>query len=88
MGFLKRMVPTRVLVAADALASLTGDLWQLSPSVFVRSKAAGETKSPQGGQFFQCPDCGATEFAEHADRMHCTGCEKDWPIENGIYIFK
>ena len=88
MGFLKRLVPTRLLVAADALASLTGDLWQLSPSVFVRSKAEGESKSPVSGQFFQCPDCGGSDLEEHQDRMHCNGCGKDWRIENGIYIFK
>ena len=41
MGLLKRIVPLRLLVWADSLAQLTGDLWQLSPSVFVRARASG-----------------------------------------------
>jgi SAM-dependent methyltransferase len=39
IGLLKRLVPLGILVRADALAQLTGDLWQVSPSVFVRAKA-------------------------------------------------
>ncbi len=41
IGLLKRLVPTKLLVWMDAVASLTGDWWQLSPSVFTRSKAIG-----------------------------------------------
>ena len=88
MGFLKRLVPVRLLVAADALASLTGNLWQLSPSVFVRNTAAGVSAEPEAGSFFMCPNCLGSAFEETADRMHCTGCRTDWKIDNGIYVFK
>jgi len=42
IGFLKRWLPTRLLVALDALAQPTGRLWQLSPSVFVRARARAD----------------------------------------------
>jgi ubiquinone/menaquinone biosynthesis C-methylase UbiE len=36
---LKRAVPLRLLVQMDALAQWTGNLWQATPSVFVRARA-------------------------------------------------
>src|SRR5919106_228602 len=39
VGFLKRVIPTSLLVFLDSLAQWTGALWQLSPSVFIRAKA-------------------------------------------------
>jgi SAM-dependent methyltransferase len=39
LGALKRLVPLGVLVALDSVAQLTGGWWQLSPSVFIRSRA-------------------------------------------------
>lgn len=39
LSFLKRWVPLRLLVALDALAQLSGDGFQLTPSVFVRGEA-------------------------------------------------
>lgn len=88
MGLLKRLVPTRLLVAADALASLTGHLWQLSPSVFVRNVANGPSPQPKPGQFFMCPACSGDHFTETDVMMHCNGCGTDWKKENGIYVFK
>jgi len=49
VGLLKRLFPTKWLVAADALASLTGDLWQVSPSVFVKGQAKGTGGRGDGG---------------------------------------
>src|SRR5215216_3839566 len=37
VGFLKRIIPTGILVALDSLFQWTGALWQLSPSVFVKA---------------------------------------------------
>src|SRR5215208_3274741 len=41
VGFLKRIVPTAILVSLDSLAQWTGAWWQLSPSVFMRAKVVG-----------------------------------------------
>src|SRR5512138_1548599 len=38
VGFLKRIVPTGVLVFLDSLFQWTGAFWQLTPSVFVRAR--------------------------------------------------
>ncbi len=43
-GLLKRMVPLRMLVAMDALAQLSGNWWQLTPSVFVLARAEGRVR--------------------------------------------
>ncbi|MGA9533875.1 MAG: class I SAM-dependent methyltransferase [Anaerolineales bacterium] len=45
LGILKRLLPLGLLVALDAAAQWTGDLWQLSPSVFLRARAS-QPESP------------------------------------------
>ena len=48
MGLLKRTLPTGLLVWLDSLFSLTGGLWQLTPSVFLKAQAdaAGSPAAP------------------------------------------
>jgi ubiquinone/menaquinone biosynthesis C-methylase UbiE len=85
----KRLLPLKLLVALDALFSLTGDLWQLTPSVFVRSHVpanTGETTPVTG--FFRCPACGSTDLQEKKNGVECRGCRKHYPLENGIYDFR
>ncbi|HEX9017813.1 MAG TPA: methyltransferase domain-containing protein [Anaerolineaceae bacterium] len=96
MGFFKRLVPLGLLVRMDALASLTGDLWQLSPSVFVRSTArpvpaatALDEPAPEGS-FFRCPACSHAPLpdvepgVENAE-LTCPECGKHYPLVDGIY---
>jgi SAM-dependent methyltransferase len=49
VGALKRLVPLNVLASLDALVQLTGNWWQLSPSVFIRARAVGEPSSTHPG---------------------------------------
>ena len=87
VGFLKRLVPTRLLTALDALAQPTGALWQLSPSVFTRARAsAGKTPAPAGA-FFRCPACGEPLGAPPQDEFPCV-CGKVWRREGHIYNFR
>lgn len=88
IGILKRLVPVDVLVAMDSLVSLTGNWWQLSPSVFVRSRAAGDTPLAPEGAFFRCPSCGHYPLDETAEALSCPACHKRWAIEDGIYDFR
>ncbi len=89
IGVLKRLIPTAALVALDAAAQLTGDLWQLSPSVFTRSRAAGDSPaSTPSGAFFRCPACGHSPMDEGQDALRCSGCGATWPIVDGIYDFR
>lgn len=86
IGFLKRLVPTKLLVALDSLAQLTGDWWQLTPSVFVRNRAIGYSAASDG--FFQCPQCGYSLDESSLEALICSGCGAEWPIVDGIYDFR
>jgi ubiquinone/menaquinone biosynthesis C-methylase UbiE len=95
--FLKRRVPTRWLVALDSLAQHTGRWWQLTPSVFARSRAAAEGPTASPGAFFACPNCqtplpAPTTLGQVLDDVDellaCSGCRSRWALRDGIYDFK
>ena len=88
IGWMKRHLPLKLLVWLDSLFSLTGDLWQLTPSVFVRSSAVGQTPVAEPGAFFRCPACGAGPLADTPPELHCEACGQTYPVENGIYDFR
>lgn len=87
VGFLKKMVPLKLLVWMDQLLQLTGEWWQLSPSIFLRTKAIGETSTAQAGQFFKCPSCGAP-LEDTPPELVCGQCGLRFPVSNGIYDFR
>jgi SAM-dependent methyltransferase len=87
-ALLKRLLPTGLLVAMDSLSQWTGSLWQLTPSVFVRSEAAGEdAPAPEGG-FWRCPACEGLGLEHEDSALHCPSCGRRWAIRDGIYDFK
>jgi ubiquinone/menaquinone biosynthesis C-methylase UbiE len=89
MDLFKKLVPTRLLVSMDALAQNTGDWWQLTPSVFVRSAAVGETPFAAPGWFFRCPACGhapiAAQDGERSGALDCPACARSWPCRDGVF---
>jgi ubiquinone/menaquinone biosynthesis C-methylase UbiE len=85
---LKRLAPTRWLVALDALAQWTGGLWQLTPSVFVGAQAVGPDEENPQGTFWRCPACRSIDLEEGRDGVRCRNCGRFWPLEDGIYVFK
>ncbi len=87
IGALKRLLPLRLLVGLDSLAQLTGNWWQLSPSVFTRNQALGETPVASPGAFFQCPDC-SRALENQPKALVCGGCGKRWAVREGIYDFR
>ena len=87
VGFLKQRVPLNVLTRLDALLQPTGNLLQLSPSVFVRSLAVGGSRTTQASALFQCPVCGTTLEDSEQDQV-CGGCGRHWEYRDGIYDFR
>lgn len=87
VGFLKRVLPLKLLVWLDSLLQPTGSLWQLSPSVFVRSKATGETPAAQPDAFFRCPVCGQP-LPDTPPQLVCSSCGRVYPVIGGIYDFR
>lgn len=88
VGVLKRFLPLKVLVALDGLFQWTGGLWQLTPSVFVRSRVAGQMSDVQSGAFFACPACDAAPIADTPPELVCSLCGRRYPVVNGIYDFR
>lgn len=85
---LKRLVPLSLLVALDSLAQLTGDWWQLSPSVFVKARAVGDSPLASPDTFFCCPECGHFPLEEAPDAKVCPACSRRWLYREGIHDFR
>jgi hypothetical protein len=75
IGWLKRMVPTAILVALDSWAQPTGNWWQLTPSVFLQARAQKNGRSSGNS--------GASGRA-----LVCQQCQRGWSLKDGIYDFK
>lgn len=88
LGLVKRLIPTRVLTAADRALQPSGSWVQLTPSVFVRSAhpATGSTAEP--GTFFACPECRTPLPPETEQSLRCPGCGRKWGLHEGLYDFK
>ena len=87
VDLLKRMLPLRWLVWMDSMAQLSGNWWQLTPSVFVRAQATGETSAAPEGTFFRCPVC-RQDLPEARADLVCSSCGRRWPYQDGIYDFR
>ncbi len=88
IDFLKRHFPLDWLVKMDAFAQLSGNWWQLTPSVFVRATSESDTHPAAEGNFFRCPDCKNFPLLEQADRVLCQACGRGYAIQDGIYDFR
>jgi len=91
MGLFKRILPTGLLVRMDSLAQLTGNWWQLTPSVFVRARATGPTGQaalPDPESLFRCPACGHAPLSAQSGGLSCSRCGRLWPEEEGILDFR
>lgn len=87
LGTLKRTIPTNWLVNLDSMAQLTGNWWQLTPSVFVHNQHPSTNIAASDGLFFACPVC-QTPINEVDGKLICSGCGLTWANEDGVYNFK
>jgi SAM-dependent methyltransferase len=92
VGFLKRLIPAKLLAALDGLLQPTGAFLQVTPSVFVKSVVKGEEKhiTPPDNvlELFKCPECGHGNLQDKKDHLFCTSCKAEWNIVDGIYDFR
>jgi ubiquinone/menaquinone biosynthesis C-methylase UbiE len=95
VGWLKRIIPTAILVFFDSLFQWTGQWWQVTPSVFVkamRDKPNGSEETlPRFSNvtaFFKCPDCGFAQLEDQKTHLECYSCGKKWEVKDGIYDFR
>jgi SAM-dependent methyltransferase len=87
-GVLKRRLSIDLLARVEAWLQPTGRWFQLSPSVFTRSQAVGESPKAQAGTFFKCPVCESKTLEPYGPRLICTECSREWPIRDGIFDFR
>ena len=71
----------------DSAASLTGNWWQLSPSVFLLTRADDQGVKAAEGDFFACPACGEP-LQDTPPVLRCSKCKHEYPIKDGIYDFR
>ncbi len=88
VDFLKRRLPLGFLTGLDSALQWTGALWQLTPSVFVRSTLTQNTQPLQQDFAFQCPQCGNQPLKAIQADIKCTKCGKIYPYQGGIYDFR
>ncbi len=85
VGLLKRLVPTRLLAGLDGLFQPTGSLWQLTPSVLVRSVAPrGQAPLREAG-IFRCVACGSGPLTQQPAALTCAACGALYSADDGIY---
>jgi len=87
IGIIKRIFPANFLAWLDSFAQLTGDWWQLAPSVFTLNNARGKSAIAPEGAFFQCPQCGMP-LEDVPETLTCSNCGAKYAIRNGIYDFR
>jgi ubiquinone/menaquinone biosynthesis C-methylase UbiE/uncharacterized protein YbaR (Trm112 family) len=88
LGMLKKTLPLKLLTRMDGWLQPTGNWLQLSPSVFTRSQAVGDTPKAPAGAFFKCPACESNNIKPHGFKLICVECTREWPIRDGIFDFR
>lgn len=90
LGLLKKFLPTHWLVSLDALLQPSGRRWQLSPSIFVASRASTAGRAAQDNSFFACPNCQTPLNDSGRDVLQCPNdtCRRRWGARDRLYDFK
>ncbi len=92
LGFLKRVIPARLLAALDGLFQPTGALWQFTPSVFLKARVNDNTQNAEIPLsvlgLFKCPECSGENLQEKNDHLLCPSCNARWSVNDGIYDFR
>lgn len=89
LGILKRLFPSRLLAALDAVFQPTGRWWQLTPSVFVGCRRSGDSTAANPPEdvatWFRCVVCGHAPLSSKPNSLMCPACRHTYAFEDGIY---
>lgn len=88
LAFLKRSVPTRLLVALDRLLQPLGGLLPITPSTFVRCEAEGDRPAGAPDMRFRCTICGSSALLDEGITLNCEQCGARFAVREGIYDFR
>jgi ubiquinone/menaquinone biosynthesis C-methylase UbiE len=89
-GFLKRRFKAATLARIDSWQQQIIAPLSIAPSMFVQmcTHKVGPASLPTLDGLFCCPDCGSNSLNRLVEGLHCMQCGRDWPIMNGIFVFK
>lgn len=88
IALLKKIIPIDLLVKMDSMAQLSGNWWQLTPSVFIKNNRSVDGDVSEPGTFFACPVCQSSLGDRDNEALPCPGCGRRWPVKQGLYDFK
>ncbi len=90
LPLLKKVIPTRLLVKIDSLLQNSARWWQLTPSLFIASRASASGPTASGDAFFACPACGTILGEVIQGQLSCPNetCLRKWSFQDGLYDFK
>ncbi len=88
VGFLKRMVPARLLATVDGWLQGPTARLKLTPSMFVQAHALGNSTTASADEIFRCPCCGSLDLTQGSEALNCRGCGRRWSTAGGIYDFR
>ncbi len=88
LPLLKRLIPAPILARLDGLCQPTGAWWQLTPSIFHHCTVDRPPQEASVTLLFRCPACGSEELHRATTALICRGCDRRWPVEDGLYNFK
>lgn len=86
-GMIKKLLPLKWMVALEKVLQRLASRPAYSPSVFLRTRAVGDSPAPVPGAFFRCPGCGHP-LADTPPQIVCSHCGRLYPVANGIYDFR
>ncbi|MCE5260091.1 MAG: methyltransferase domain-containing protein [Chloroflexi bacterium] len=89
-GFLKRSLGAKALAALDGCQQRIFAPLAISPSIFVSCvvEKPDDAALAPFDKLFLCPACRAGSLLKTASGLHCAQCGHDWPIIEGVYVFK
>ncbi len=87
-GFLKNLLPQKVLTSFESFLQTAVSWTAYSPSIFLRTKTNGESTPPNTKTLFRCPACGHFPLEDKPPELTCDACGRTYPVIDDIYDFR